>query len=116
MSEQLPTEGESWVLTDAKINDLQAADINELIARCALAHFVDIQVRLRINGTYETVEADWIKHLKRMTNSPDHSQLMAFYAAKDKDELIARQAHHIERLQEKLPAAGQAIRTHVREG
>jgi hypothetical protein len=110
------TEGESWVLTTSHINELQAADIDRLIARCAQAHFVNIQVQLRINGSFETVEADWIKHLKRVTEPADHSQLMAFYDAKDTEQLIDRLWKHIDKLQAKLPASGQQARTHVREG
>lgn len=106
----------AWVLADANINDLQAASIDRLIARCAQAHFVNIQLQIRINGGWETVEADWIKHMKRVTDPADQSQLMAFYDVKSKDELIERMYHHIERLQAKLPPIPDAAARRVREG
>lgn len=55
-----------WELTDEKINELQVASIDRLIERCKRAHFVNVQVR--INGQFETFEADWLKHLKRIAS------------------------------------------------
>lgn len=108
-----------WCLTDAHINDLQSASIERVISRLKRASWADIQLRLRINGTFEVIEgeqADWLRHLKRVTEPGDHAQLMAFYQAKDKDELIVRLHHHIEKLQAKLPPDGQPARQQVREG
>lgn len=90
-----------WCITDAKINELQAASIDRLIARAGAAHFTDI--RLRINGEFEHFEADWLKHLRRVTDPQRFDQLMRFYAARTLEELIERQDHHIKKLQEKLP-------------
>lgn len=52
-----------WHLTDKKINALQVASVDRVIARAKAAHFVD--VRVRINGEFEYHQADWIKHLGR---------------------------------------------------
>ena len=49
--------GIAWVLTDTNINDLQAADVDRVIARCAQAHWVNIKLEVRINGGFETLEA-----------------------------------------------------------
>jgi hypothetical protein len=103
-----------WVLTDANINELQVDSIDRLIARCKAAHYVDICIR--INGKDERVQADWLKHLKRVVEPTDQSQLMSFYDVRTKDELIDRLYHHIERLQAKLPPDGQRGVERVREG
>lgn len=103
----------TWVLTDAHINDLQTDSINRLIERCKHAHYVNVHVR--INGKDEHFEADWLKYIKPVTAPADVSQLMSFYDAADKDELIERLHHHIERLQAKLPAANEYGRS-PREG
>lgn len=60
--EELPVETD-WKLSKDKINRLQQASMERLVKRCKGAHFVDIQVKLRINGGWETYEADWLKHL-----------------------------------------------------
>lgn len=112
----LPAKGVAWVLTDSPINELQAADIDRVIARCKQAHWVNIQLEVRINGGFETLQADWIKHLKRVTDPVDQSQLMAFYDVKSKDELIDRLYRHIDRLQAKLPPSGSMRPERVREG
>lgn len=104
-----------WCLTDQKINDLQVATIDRLIARCGAAHHVDLHVR--INGQDEHYEADWLKHLKRVVDPIDQSQLLKFYDVCTKDELIERLYQHIERLQARdVPQVPERIRTHVREG
>jgi len=103
-----------WVLTDQNINELQVESIDRLIARCKAAHFVDICIR--INGKDERVQADWLKHLKRVVELEDQSQLMQFYNACTKNELIDRLHHHIERLQAKLPPSGNLGPERVREG
>lgn len=54
-------DGNWWSLDAAKINSLQQDSIVELVRRCKRAHFTNVQVR--INGQWETYEADWIKHL-----------------------------------------------------
>lgn len=48
--------------------------------------------------------------------TPEVAQMMKFYNVKTKDELIKMQAHHIERLQAKLPQDNQPAFTRVREG
>ena len=103
-----------WCLTDQKINDLQVASIDRLIERCKAAHFTNI--RIRINGQWEDHEADWIKHLRRVTEPTDMAQLMSFYGAATLEDLVARQAHHIEKLQAKLPATPAMGAERVREG
>ena len=58
-----------WLLNGDKINSLQHASIDKLLRRCAQSSYVDISLRLRINGKFETVEssqADWIKYLRRV--------------------------------------------------
>lgn len=49
-------------LTDENINELQVESIRKTIERCKHAHMTDIHIR--INGKWEVVEADWIKHMK----------------------------------------------------
>lgn len=58
-----------WRLTTEKINDLQIDSIKRLIPRCKAAHFVN--VRVRINGTWEEYQADWIKHMVRIERAAD---------------------------------------------
>lgn len=103
-----------WCLTDAKINSLHADSIDRLIKRCKQAHYVDI--RVRINGEYEWHEGDWLKHLRRVTEPADMTQLMQFYDVKTLEELVQRQNHHIERLQAKLPPTPSMGAERVREG
>jgi len=110
----MTTASNVWVLTDKNINDLQTASIDRLIARCGAAHHVDIC--LRINGKDERVEADWVKHLKRVVDPMDHSQLMRFYDVRTQDELIDRLSRHIDRLQEKLTPAPSMRPERVKEG
>lgn len=103
-----------WCLTDKNINDLQVESIDRLIERCKAAHYVDVY--LRINGMDVRVQADWLKHLKRVVEPADHSQLMRFYDVRTQDELIERLSHHIERLQAKLPPTPDMRPERVREG
>lgn len=49
-------------LSDDHITELQRRSILKLINRAKHSHSTDIV--LRINGKDETIEADWIKHLK----------------------------------------------------
>ncbi|MDQ5904842.1 MAG: hypothetical protein QG672_2436 [Pseudomonadota bacterium] len=58
-----------WRLTTEKINDLQIDSIKRLIPLCKAAHFVN--VRVRINGTWEEYQADWIKHMVRIERAAD---------------------------------------------
>lgn len=109
------TDQNVWCLTDKKINDLQTASIDGLIARCKQAHFVNVQIR--INGEFETHEADWLKHLRRVTEPADMSRLMSFYDVATLQELVLAQNRHIEKLQSKLPPEGNNMRPErVREG
>ncbi len=63
-----------WCLNPERINDLQQDSIAALVKRCGRAHFVD--VRVRINGQWESYQADWIKHL-RPTKRPLRSFMSA---------------------------------------
>jgi hypothetical protein len=103
-----------WCLTDRSINDLQVLSIDRLIKRCGAAHHVNVQIR--INGQDEIHEADWLKHLKRVVELADQSQLMSFYDVRTKDELIDRLYHHIERLQERAPPTRDESQRTPREG
>lgn len=55
----------AWLLTDKNINSLQVDSIQRLIDRLKHAHHTDI--RVRINGHDEWFEADWLKHMVRVT-------------------------------------------------
>lgn len=57
----------AFVITDENINALQIESIRQLIQRAKRAHMTDI--KLRINGQDEWLEADWIKHL-RLASAP----------------------------------------------
>lgn len=109
----LPSEN-VWVLTEAKINDLQAASIQRLIDRCGAAHHADLIIR--INGQDEHYEVDWLKHLRPVVELDDQARLMAFYDATTRDEVIARMHHHIEKLQAKLSETPDMRPERVREG
>jgi hypothetical protein len=55
----------AWLLTDKNINLIQVDSIQRLINRLNHAHHTDI--RVRINGQDEWFEADWLKHMVRVT-------------------------------------------------
>ena len=55
----------AWLLIDKNINSLQVDSIQRLIDRLKYAHHTDI--RVRINGHDEWFEADWLKHMVRVT-------------------------------------------------
>jgi hypothetical protein len=55
----------AWLITDEKINSLQVDSIQRLIDRARHAHMTDI--KLRINGQDEWHQADWLKHMVRVT-------------------------------------------------
>lgn len=55
-------------LDETKINGLQLASIRRLIDRAKHAHVTDIHIR--INGAWEVVEADWLKHLELSESKP----------------------------------------------
>ena len=55
----------AWLLTDKNINSLQVDSIQRLIDRLKHAHHTDL--RVRINGQDEWFEADWLKHMVRVT-------------------------------------------------
>ena len=55
----------AWLLTDKNINSIQVDSIQRLIDRLKHAHHTDI--RVRINGHDEWFEADWLKHMVRVT-------------------------------------------------
>lgn len=95
------TNEQVWVLAGRKVNEFQVESIDQLIARCGAAHYVNIE--MRINGETEIYQADWLKHMKRVVEPADQSQLLSFYDVKTKDELIDRLYHHIAKLQDRLP-------------
>ena len=55
----------AWLLTDKNINSLQVDSIQRLIDRLNHAHHTDL--RVRINGQDEWFQADWLKHMIRVT-------------------------------------------------
>jgi hypothetical protein len=55
----------AWLLTDKNINSLQVDSIQRLINRLNHAHHTDLCVR--INGQDEWFQADWLKHMVRVT-------------------------------------------------
>ena len=55
----------AWLLTDKNINALQVESIQRLIDRLKYAHHTDLCVR--INGQDEWFQADWLKHMVRVT-------------------------------------------------
>ena len=55
----------AWLLTDKNINALQVDSIQRVIDRLKHAHHTDLCVR--INGQDEWVQADWLKHMVRVT-------------------------------------------------
>lgn len=79
-----------WRLTTEKINDLQIDSIKRLIPLCKAAHFVN--VRVRINGTWEEYQADWIKHMVRIERAADPTSV----SQDDYDALAARLAEAVE--------------------
>ena len=58
-------ESVAWLLTDKNINALQVKSIQRLIDRLKYAHHTDLCVR--INGQDEWFQADWLKHMVRVT-------------------------------------------------
>ena len=65
LGQEIEQEPVAWLLTDKKINSLQVDDIHRLIDRLKHAHHTDLCVR--INGQDEWFEADWLKHMVRVT-------------------------------------------------
>jgi len=61
-TEQKPV---AWLLTEKNINSLQVDSIQRLIDRLKHAHHTDVCVR--INGQDERFQADWLKHMVRVT-------------------------------------------------
>jgi hypothetical protein len=55
----------AWMLTDKNINSIQVDSIQRLIDRLKHAHHIDLCVR--INGQDEWFQADWLKHMVRVT-------------------------------------------------
>jgi hypothetical protein len=55
----------AWMLTDKNINSIQVDSIQRLIDRQKHAHHTDLCAR--INGQDEWFEADWLKHMVRVT-------------------------------------------------
>lgn len=67
MADHRPSNDQSLLLRlpGEKVNSLQVASVLRLIERCKHAHMTDI--KLRINGRDEWIEADWLKHLENVT-------------------------------------------------
>jgi hypothetical protein len=55
----------AWLLTEKNINSLQVDSIELLINRLKHAHHTNLSVR--INGQDEWFQADWLKHMVRVT-------------------------------------------------
>lgn len=49
-----------WFLQPDKINGLQRNSVARILPRLKQAHYTNL--RVRINGQWEEVEADWLKH------------------------------------------------------
>ena len=77
----------AWLLTDKNINSLQVDSIQRLIDRLKHAHHTDIHVR--INGHDEWFEADWLKHMVRVT-PPQRKPL----TDEEADEFVRRFARY----------------------
>jgi hypothetical protein len=65
LGQEIEQEPVAWLLTDKNINSLQVDSIHRLIDRLKHAHHTDLCVR--INGQDEWFEADWLKHMVRVT-------------------------------------------------
>jgi hypothetical protein len=63
---ELPQYG--WYLPRAKLNELQEKSISSTIKRCKQADFINLKIR--INGDWEEVEADWVEHLIALPAAP----------------------------------------------
>jgi len=68
----------AWLLTDKNINSLQVDSIQRLIDRLKHAHHTDLCVR--INGQDEWFQADWLKHMVRVT-PPQRTEPPAWFPA-----------------------------------
>ena len=55
-----------WILPREKVNSVQAETIAKTIVMAKHAHYVN--VRIRINGEWQEMEADWIKHMRLSDN------------------------------------------------
>lgn len=60
--------GGGWFLSASSINDIQCESVDKQIAICKQAHYTDLDVR--INGQNQVHEADWIKHMVKVTTPP----------------------------------------------
>jgi hypothetical protein len=65
LGQEIEQEPVAWLLTDKNINALQVDSIQRLIDRLKHAHHTDL--RVRINGQDEWFQADWLKHMIRVT-------------------------------------------------
>ena len=66
----------AWLLIDKNINSLQVDSIQRLIDRLKHAHHTDLCVR--INGQDEWFQADWLKHIIRVTPPQPEQELVAW--------------------------------------
>jgi len=57
-----------WILPGDKVNQPQAETIERTIRLAKHAHYVN--VRIRVNGEWQELEADWIKHLRLPVPQP----------------------------------------------
>ena len=65
LGQEIEQEPVAWLLTDININSLQVDSIQRLIDR--LKHALHTDLCVRINGQDEWFEADWLKHMVRVT-------------------------------------------------
>jgi hypothetical protein len=65
LGQEIEQEPVAWLLTEKNINSLQVDSIQLLINRLKHAHHTDLCVR--INGQDEWFQADWLKHMVRVT-------------------------------------------------
>ena len=65
LGQEIEQEPIAWLLTDKNINSIQVDSIQRLISRLKYAHHTDL--RVRINGQDEWFQADWLKHMVRVT-------------------------------------------------
>ena len=65
LGQEIEQEPVAWLLMDKNINALQVESIQRLIDR--LKHALHTDLCVRINGKDEWFEADWLKHMVRVT-------------------------------------------------
>lgn len=69
-----------WFLPSNKINGLQRASVLQLLPRLKMAHYTNLKVR--INGNWEEVEADWLKHMVRVNSEVPLAEQIQYLEAR----------------------------------